>query len=124
MAGQPPPVNPPAPPTAVPEPVRPTAEALLPKWQHQPGDIYRVLITSAWYTNGRTGFSHHLASTEHPTLAKAIHEGFTEHDRSDDFNVAVFRGGHLVASLWMDEVVSDDPTDLAWILDGHEEVTS
>lgn len=79
------------------------------KWKHRPGDTYRVLIGSV-VGNPDAGFTvaHDLSLREHANLDAAIREGLTEYGRSDDFNVAVTRGGVLMAVLWMDEVVDDE----------------
>jgi hypothetical protein len=44
----------------------------------------------------------------------AVSEGFMLRE-SDDFNVGVVRDAHLIALLWMTDVVDDDPDLLARI---------
>lgn len=83
------------------------------RWIHHKGDQYRVVIASAWMNDTGYGINYHPQPKSHPTLTAAIREGFTEHDRSDDFNVGVWRQEALVALLWMDEIVDDDPAVLA-----------
>lgn len=81
---------------------------------HKRGDEYVVLIASI-VGNETAGFhtEWHADKARAQSLSAAIHRGFSEHDRSDDFNVGVMRDGSLLAVLWMNEVVDDDPFVLA-----------
>jgi hypothetical protein len=84
------------------------------QWAHRPGDRYVVLVGSC-VGNPDVGYdtSYYRGNEDHEKLGYAISEGFLDHDRSDDFNVGVIRGGALVATLWMDEIVDDEPDVLA-----------
>lgn len=83
-----------------------------PIWTHRVGDEY-VVIASIVVTSG-DGFEfvHYVSPHKFLTRAIAQKHGFTL-GRSDDFNIGVLRKGQLVAVLWMDEVVDDDPTEIA-----------
>lgn len=48
------------------------------------------------------------------TKAEAVSNGF-ELGRSDDFNVAVLKGGNLVSVWWMDKQIDEPPETLARI---------
>lgn len=72
------------------------------RWDHQPGDSYRVAV-------GLSGVTWTVSAQEHDTLIGAICEGFTEWDRSDDFNIVAYRDGAPTARLWMDEVLDSPP---------------
>ncbi len=84
-----------------------------PKWQHRKGDEYVVICTSL-VGNPEAGFEfvHSVSTKRCGSPAEAQRHGFSL-GRSDDFNTGVLRGGELVAVLWMDEVVDDEPSALA-----------
>jgi hypothetical protein len=92
-----------------------TADSEPRTWEHKRGDIYRVVIANAWMNEHAAGINYYPQPREHTSLASAIHDGFTEHLRGDDFNVGVWREGGLAAMLWMDEITDDDPAVLAQI---------
>ena len=83
-------------------------------WKGKRGDRYIAVVTrivgspDAGYSFLRTH-----ADEVRTTLERAIRDGFPLADDTDDFNVWVFRGGQLKATLWMNEVVDDDPDVLA-----------
>lgn len=84
-----------------------------PKWIHHPGDTYSV-VTCQYVGNARHGFSPFYALKAGPfkQRATAWRHGVAELGH-DDFNLAVVRNGLLVAMLWDDELVDDDPDVLA-----------
>ncbi len=82
------------------------------KWTHRVGDEYVVIVTNAVTTGDGFGFVHYVSPHKFLTRPAAQRHGFTL-GRSDDFNIGVLRGGDLVAVLWMDEVVDDDPSAIA-----------
>jgi hypothetical protein len=91
------------------------SETKRPRWQHQPGDRY-VLMAPTVITNDECTDFETVWEAWVPTqrsVERAIHRGLRELNRSDDFNIGVLRDGVLVALLWMDEVVDDDPPYLA-----------
>ena len=88
-------------------------------WQHHLGDTYQAIIGSAWMNETGHGIRYRTAG-QAGTHSDAISRGF-EHAESDDFNIGVIRNGHLVALLWMLELVDEEPTVLARIAEqtGH-----
>lgn len=78
-------------------------------WTHEQGDQYFV-VASQVVGNDEFGFhnEHHRASVNVGDLDKAIREGFRL-SRLDDFNIGVIRDGQLVALLWMDQIVDNEP---------------
>lgn len=91
-----------------------------PKWQHRKGDTYRYIEKSiVGSPSSGYGTKSYISPREHSTLAGAIREGFQVNDRSDDFNVGVWRDGQLVAITWMGEVVDTDPDVLAGTVAGY-----
>lgn len=87
-----------------------------PKWQHQPGDRY-VCIAMWIVGNPEAGFHTERCyyAPSQGSIEQAWRKGLRELDRSDDFNVGVIRDGKLVAILWQDEVVDDEPALMAEI---------
>jgi hypothetical protein len=85
------------------------------QWKHRKGDEYAV-ICARYVGNERDGFACEHTRPYHPTdqLSHAISQGFT-YAESDDFNVGVIRKGRLVATLWMNDIVDDDPVLMASI---------
>lgn len=83
------------------------------RWRHRTGDEY-VVVAPSIVGNPEAGYDtvYAVHPPVQPTLAHAKRYGFTI-GRSDDFNIGVLRRGELVASLWMDEVVDDNRSDLA-----------
>lgn len=88
-------------------------EQARPKWKHRRGDRY-MPVFGDWFGNPERGYRHEWSSLDdfHPTLSGAKRAGFKAQD-SDDFNIAVVRGGALVALLWMDEDMQEDRDVLA-----------
>ena len=83
------------------------------KWQHRPGDEYIVIATSMVGTpRSGYGFDYCVYPRRHLSRPEAQSYGFTI-GRSDDFNIGVLRREELVAVLWMDEIVDDEPDDIA-----------
>ena len=83
------------------------------RWETKPGDRFMPFATRAWMNEDGYGFRYFVL--EQPsTLARAIKRGF-EQEGSDDFSIAVIRDGAMVARLWMEEIVDEDPSDLAEI---------
>lgn len=84
-----------------------------PKWIHRSGDTYSV-VTCQYVGNVRYGFSPFYALKAGPfkQRATAWRHGVADLGH-DDFNLAVVRDGLLVAMLWDDELVDDDPDVLA-----------
>jgi hypothetical protein len=83
-------------------------------WKHRSGDAY-VLLVSRINGNPESGYTTDTyvpSGVRHESKAVAIREGFI-HCGCDDFNVGVIRGGRLAAVLWMDEVVDDEPSEIA-----------
>lgn len=78
-----------------------------PRWEVQPGDRFLPYSTQAWMSEQDYGF-HHYVLEQATTLPRAIKRGL-DAQGSDDFNIAAIRGGRMVAALWMEEVVDDDP---------------
>lgn len=85
------------------------------RWKHRKGDEYVVIIARV-IGNDRDGFAIKRYRPYHSNdlLSYAISQGFTCAE-SDDFNVGAIRSGKLVATLWMDEIVDDDPVLMAEI---------
>jgi hypothetical protein len=81
------------------------------QWTGQPSDQYVPIACSAWMNESGHGF-HYSALGPATSHARAIKRGLDQQG-SDDFNVGVIRRGRLVATLWMHEVVDDDPAVLA-----------
>ena len=80
-------------------------------WAHQFGDEY-VLITANIVGNPEIGYrTSHYWNHAGPfaTQPEAQRVGFRTLDRSDDFNIGAVRKGRLVAILWMDQIVDDEP---------------
>lgn len=89
------------------------------KWKHQPGDLYRLVVSRIVGGPERGyGQSHDVHELAHATRQEAVRQGFRETD-SDDFNVGVWRKGRLVAILWMQYVVDDEPDVLAGVTSGY-----
>jgi hypothetical protein len=80
------------------------------KWDHRAGDRYQAVVCQAWVNERGHGFSYHTAG-EKGTHLHAKNEGFRAAE-SDDFNIAAIRDGRLVALLWMDQIVDDEPSEL------------
>jgi hypothetical protein len=78
-------------------------------WAHRRGDTY-VLITSNVVGNEhRLDIAYYLAPGRYASLSAAKKAGFRTLHRSDDFNMGVVRDGRLVAILWMNQIVDDEP---------------
>lgn len=84
-------------------------------WKHRNGDEY-VVIIARYIGNERDGFVCEHYRPYHPTdqLSDAISQGFT-YAECDDFNVGAIRKGKLAATLWMNDIVDDDPALMAAI---------
>lgn len=79
------------------------------RWAHRPGDEY-VLITANIVGSGPFRTEHYLNHAgPFATQPEAQRVGFRTLDRSDDFNIGALRKGRLVAILWMNEIVDDEP---------------
>lgn len=85
-------------------------------WKHRQGDRY-VLITANVVGNPERGFEieHYLGTGEFATIGEAKRAGLRHLDRSDDFNIGALRNGRLVAILWMNQIVDDEPEVVAEI---------
>jgi len=87
-------------------------ESERPTWKHRNGDRY-VAVFGDWWGNPEQGYHHEWSLLGgYDTHAGAKRTGLREQG-SDDFNIAVVRDHKVVATLWMDEVVDDDPVELA-----------
>lgn len=78
-------------------------------WQHHDGDHYGVIVRRI--VGSLDHFEHESTLAGGDTwdrLGDAISVGF-DHVESDDFNIGAFRDGRLVALLWMNEIVDDEP---------------
>jgi hypothetical protein len=95
-------------------PVASSGEPTREQWNHRPGDLYVVAIGHAWMNPTGFGIDYERGNETHERLGDAISEGFGLVE-SDDFNIAVLRGGEVKALLWMDEVTDDEPEFLATI---------
>ncbi len=86
------------------------------RWEHKPGDRY-VCIVRSIVGNETDGFhtTSDYYSPSQATIVGAWRRGLRELDRSDDFNLGVIRNGQLIALLWQDEIVDDDPEEIAEI---------
>ncbi len=82
------------------------------KWKHRPGDRYVVICTHVVGNAADYEFVHYVSPKLCTTVDEAQSYGFT-FGRSDDFNIGVVRRGELVAVLWMDELVDDEPSEIA-----------
>jgi hypothetical protein len=87
-------------------------------WHHKKGDQY-VVVAPSWVGNERSGFTtiYHVHPALFATRGAAWRFGLRTTLRPgsepcDDFNVAVLRGGEVVATLWDDSVVDDKPDEL------------
>lgn len=93
-----------------------------PNWRHRKGDQYVVLFGD-WITVGTYGQPDYdmvqcWAWLANQRVFNARHNAARagiQWQGSDDFNIGVLRGGKLVALLWMEEVVDDDPDLMAQI---------
>lgn len=85
------------------------------RWDVQPGDRFVPYATTAWMNEHDYGFHYHVLE-QATSLPRAIKRGLAQRG-SDDFNIAVLRDGRMVASLWMEEVVDDDPATIDGIAD-------
>ena len=76
-------------------------------WLHQPGDKY-IPVFGDWV--GGDPFEHIWSKLDNAYigLSAAIKAGFRKQG-SDDFNVVVLRKGHVVALLWMEEILDESP---------------
>lgn len=89
------------------------SESARERWITEPGDQFLPYATTVWMDEHDHGFRYRVLE-QATTLPRAIKRGFAQQG-SDDFNVAVIRDGRLVATLWMEEVVDDEPDVLAGI---------
>lgn len=78
-------------------------------WLHVYGDLY-VPVSPSIVGNGESGFEHVWSQLDqaHGLLSAAIKAGLRAKG-SDDFNLAVMRKGHVIALLWMTEVIDQEP---------------
>ena len=85
-----------------------------PRWQHRKGDRYLAMV-SRWVGNPEAGYGTvlHPGAKLHDAIRPAELEGCRMADGTDDFNVLAYRDGRLHATLWMGEVVENDPDELA-----------
>ena len=80
-------------------------------WNHRSGDRY--VAASGHIVGNAAKFE--TIYTNHGTfdsLGDAISAGFGAIG-CDDFNVGVVRAGRLIAQLWMNEIVTDDPDEMS-----------
>lgn len=86
------------------------------KWEKRRGDRYRALFGD-FFGNPTSGYRHEhwWLDDLRTTWRDARRDGFRAQG-SDDFNIGVIRDGELIAVLWMDEVVDDEPEVLADIV--------
>lgn len=87
------------------------------RWEHRTNDRYWPIFGD-WWGNPDAGYQQewvHLTDTDYASIAAAKRAGMRGQE-SDDFNIGVWRDGVLVATLWMDEIVDDDPGLMAEIV--------
>lgn len=77
------------------------------RWEVQPGDRFLPYAATVWMNEHDYGW--HYRVLDHPatTLPRAIKRGLAMNG-SDDFNIAVIRGGRMVAVLWMEDDLDED----------------
>lgn len=74
------------------------------------GDVYRCMTASiVGSPDSGFGTSYYIDPRSFQSVAAAKHYGLRQLDRSDDFNIGVWRAGKLVAITWMGDVLDDDP---------------
>jgi hypothetical protein len=83
-------------------------------WEHQTGDRY-VLLVADIVGNPESGYDHSYLTTgtQFDFREDAWQAGLERLDRSDDFNLGVVRNWKLIAVLWNDQIVDDEPEVLA-----------
>lgn len=82
-------------------------------FQPSPGETAWQVVTS--YATGTLEDGYRVTyagGLQYRTRKEAWAAGLAEHDH-DDFNVAEVRDGRLVALWWDDQVIEEDPADLA-----------
>jgi hypothetical protein len=83
-----------------------------PTWQHREGDRYMPIRLRMWMNETGHGTWYTVLDAPSRQHERAVRRGLAA-EGTDDFQIAVLRGGRLVAMLWMDEVVDDAPDTLA-----------
>ena len=78
------------------------------RWEVRPGDRFLPYAVSVWMNEHDYGFNYRVLDHAATTLPRAIKRGLAMNG-SDDFNIAAIRGGRMVAALWMEDVVDDEP---------------
>lgn len=79
-------------------------------WDHHRFDRYVVIIRHPWFDKDGTEIAHHCDLVE-MTFGQCVIHGY-ELAEGDDFHIGVIRDRRLVALLWVDQVVEDDPIAL------------
>lgn len=92
-------------------------------WKHRKGDRYRAMFGD-WWGNPTDGYRQEWTylGPLRATLAAAKRDGFRA-QQSDDFNIGAVRGGELMASLWMDEIVDGEQDVMAEIVESAGDIT-
>ena len=93
-----------------------SADCDAPLWEVRPGDRFVPYAVTIWMNEHDHGFNYRVLDQEATTLPRAIKRGLAMNG-SDDFNIAAMRGGRMVAALWMQEIVDDEPGVIERIAD-------
>lgn len=77
------------------------------RWEVQPGDRFVPYRTSVWMNEHDHGERYYVLD-QATSLPRAIKRGLALNG-SDDFNIGVIRDGRMVAVLWMEHVIDEEP---------------